>query len=286
MSLENYLKGDRFGEKAYELEKEAMQDPFLQDAIDGYDQEDDRPTNNLKKLKNQLKKKTKRNSRYLQLWGIAIVGVLVIIGLSIFYFLYGNDNKEEPIYVTNTSTELITNTKSEVDTLVNTTDAIVNSDQTEVLTEEKDKAPALQEKRTIPEESQRLLWNQRRERNEELTSSISRDEIQEILSTYVDKQTPAQAVNVNANATPKPASGEAAYSDYIKTNRKPVTSDPGEMRQGKVILMFNVNESGRPVDISVLRSLNQAADKEAIRLLQNGPKWTASDKNAYLEVEF
>ena len=34
MSIEGYIKGERYGKKARRLERKAMSDPFLQDAID------------------------------------------------------------------------------------------------------------------------------------------------------------------------------------------------------------------------------------------------------------
>ena len=37
VGLLSYIKGEREGRKAHDLEREAMQDPFLSDALDGYD---------------------------------------------------------------------------------------------------------------------------------------------------------------------------------------------------------------------------------------------------------
>ena len=37
MNLKQYIRGRRRGKAARDLEKEALNDPFLNDAIDGYD---------------------------------------------------------------------------------------------------------------------------------------------------------------------------------------------------------------------------------------------------------
>ena len=37
MNLKEYIQGKRYGKEANQLEREAMNDPFLQDAIDGFD---------------------------------------------------------------------------------------------------------------------------------------------------------------------------------------------------------------------------------------------------------
>ena len=38
MKLLDYIRGLRKGKEAHRLEKESMQDPFLADAMDGYNQ--------------------------------------------------------------------------------------------------------------------------------------------------------------------------------------------------------------------------------------------------------
>jgi outer membrane biosynthesis protein TonB len=80
--------------------------------------------------------------------------------------------------------------------------------------------------------------------------------------------------------------GIEAYNNYINTNRRAITGNDCESQHGRVILLFKVNSAGRPVDISVLRSVCQAADREAIRLLQSGPDWTVSNLTTRLAVDF
>jgi protein TonB len=43
--------------------------------------------------------------------------------------------------------------------------------------------------------------------------------------------------------------------------------------QGRVICTFVVNKDGSIVDIKVVRSVDAALDKEAIRVIENMPKW-------------
>ena len=49
--------------------------------------------------------------------------------------------------------------------------------------------------------------------------------------------------------------------------------------QGRVILRFVVTETGTIENITVLRSLDPACDKEAIRLLKSMPKWIPGKQN-------
>ena len=147
--------------------------------------------------------------------------------------------------------------------------------------------PAVQQvNRRRYEEEQQYFSYQRQ--NEPYNYTLSDSETQRFLSRRPgDEYTPdVKATNDNIDQTPKPAGGDQAYNDYINRNRNTLANDVGERQHGKVILLFKINENGRPVDISVFRSLNQTADREAVRLLQNGPDWTSGNKSAYLEIDF
>jgi len=292
MSLEDYIKGERYGKSAHELEKEALRDPFLQDAIDGYDLEDGYPANNLKKLNKQIKKITKKRIPFIQLLGI-IICTLIIIGITVFFFIYDNSKEELP-YVNNHENPLTLDSLLELrkQTISGTTPAQVDSNDTiEGITtpDQPENLTMTQEKTAVVQQQDRKLnsvigQNTRARVSDELNSyALSTRDVQEILSTYT---IPEEKPVSNIEQTPKPVIGDNAYNDYIKNNQKTVVADADENQHGKVILIFKVNENGRPVDISVLRSLNQAADREAVRLLQNGPNWTVSNKNSYLEVDF
>ena len=319
MSLEDYIKGERSGEKAHQLEHEAMRDSFLQDAIDGYDlMEDDRLVYHLKKLEKQIKRRTRKKYFYLQTWSI-VAGILLLICLTAIFFIYDSDNKtnlaDRTAFVENhldstalshiidsldgvRSTPTVANPNPILNPIASvpaiqipTISAPNNNIDNEKETEIRNRQPnflevganeklTMQEKRRESEKNQEINWDDQLS-YESNYYTLSNSEIQELFSTYNFNET--QSTN---NVTPKPAIGDKAYSDYIKKNQNLLPNNTNEKQAGKVILLFNVNENGRPVNISILRSLSQAADQEAVRLLQNGPNWTASDKSASLEINF
>ncbi len=85
---------------------------------------------------------------------------------------------------------------------------------------------------------------------------------------------------------PQPVTGENEYKKYLDNNvTKPIDPDC-ENKKGKVILEFNIDSAGRPVNIIVRKSLCDAFDKEAIRLVQNGPDWTYGSGKVNVEVNF
>lgn len=73
---------------------------------------------------------------------------------------------------------------------------------------------------------------------------------------------------------PVPADGWAAYDAYLANNLNiPETFTSKQTGGGEVELSFEVNKLGEPVKIRVEKSLCETCDKEAIRLVKEGPKW-------------
>ncbi|HRG82861.1 MAG TPA: energy transducer TonB, partial [Chitinophagaceae bacterium] len=74
---------------------------------------------------------------------------------------------------------------------------------------------------------------------------------------------------------PEPVDGWVNYDSYLANN----LNLPEEFRQQKntesksVELSFEVDKNGEPVNIRVEKSLCNSCDKEAIRLVKEGPKW-------------
>lgn len=84
---------------------------------------------------------------------------------------------------------------------------------------------------------------------------------------------------------PQPVIGKRKYKNYLKENLvRP--NDGCREAKGEVVLAFFVNEEGTPQNITVVHSLCDSADKEAIRLLKEGPKWTPGNLPARISVQF
>ena len=85
MKLKDYIQGKRHGEEANRLEREAMNDPFLNDAIDGFDSVEGDHLSVIGELEKQITNKTRSRKpfvRYL-ITGIA-ASMVLLIGFSIF----------------------------------------------------------------------------------------------------------------------------------------------------------------------------------------------------------
>lgn len=73
--------------------------------------------------------------------------------------------------------------------------------------------------------------------------------------------------------------GESEMMKFIRENIQYPASAKEYGIQGRVILRFVVTETGTIENITVLRSLDPACDKEAIRLLESMPKWIPGKQN-------
>lgn len=84
----------------------------------------------------------------------------------------------------------------------------------------------------------------------------------------------------------EPVIGMKKYKKYLKKNLIRPTDEDCDKVKGEVVLSFFVNKEGRPYDIKVKESLCESSDKEAIRLIQEGPDWTYGNKKIEIIVKF
>lgn len=111
---------------------------------------------------------------------------------------------------------------------------------------------------------------------------ILQDDRKSLSEVVVSNQKPnAAARSRDANKTlqePEPADGWDNYDTYIANNldvpeelkSKQNGASPGS---SSVQVSFEVDKNGEPTNIKVEKSLCSSCDKEAIRLIKEGPKW-------------
>ena len=76
-----------------------------------------------------------------------------------------------------------------------------------------------------------------------------------------------------------PIMGWGEYQQYINQNIKPQIDNAALPVKGTVVLAFKVNKKGKPISVRIIQSLCKSCDQEAIRLIDNGPKWKKADNN-------
>jgi hypothetical protein len=84
---------------------------------------------------------------------------------------------------------------------------------------------------------------------------------------------------------PEPVDGWTNYDAYLANNLNiPETFKTKQAPGGEVKLSFEVNKNGQPINITVDKSLCESCDKEAIRLVKEGPKWKRKSRKGRTTV--
>jgi TonB family protein len=85
-----------------------------------------------------------------------------------------------------------------------------------------------------------------------------------------------------------PEKGSKYFDDYVAQNLQLPEEELRKNISGEVKLSFDVNASGEAVNIAIVKSLCTECDKEAIRLLQQGPKWVKkkNEKKGTVSIKF
>jgi CarboxypepD_reg-like domain len=85
---------------------------------------------------------------------------------------------------------------------------------------------------------------------------------------------------------PEPADGWPAYDSYLANNVNIPDNLEKQKKSGAdaVEVSFEVNKLGEPVNIKIEKSLCEKCDKEAIRLIREGPKWRRKAKKGRTTV--
>jgi TonB family protein len=83
----------------------------------------------------------------------------------------------------------------------------------------------------------------------------------------------------------EPRDGFAAYQFYLLNNVRIPAEAKNNGIKGSVDLSFLVNDNGRLSDFKIERSLGPAFDKEAIRLIREGPPWVLYNSETGFRVK-
>ena len=109
-----------------------------------------------------------------------------------------------------------------------------------------------------------------------------------LIAMNEDKQTLDEVVVVGTKdkyQTPQPVTCKRKYKKYLEENLiRP--NDKCKDVKGEVILAFFVDKEGNPQNITIVHGLCESADKEAVRLVKEGPKWTFGNLPTRVTVHF
>ena len=379
MKLLDYIRGLRKGKEAHRLEKESMQDPFLADAMDGYNQVEGNHEQRIEKLRMQVSAHSaKKKNTYAITWSIA---ACLVIGFGISsYFLFLKKSMTDEVFIaeesvpaklpetttpatpTNPATPAAPVTPR-ADKKEMSASAVIEPMMEEALeqtAELQEVAATMDTSESVSDKKMRMakvvtppnsniiqgkVTNEKgepiigasvaykgtnigtitnmngefslvkKEGKKQLTAQfIGYDPVEipvdtsqtMLIAMNENKQTLNEVVVVgygtnknkksttvvtakeqaDKDITPQPVIGKRKYQKYLKENLVRPTDEKCAQVKGKVVLTFLVNKEGRPFYIKVKESLCESSDKEAIRLIQEGPDWIYGNKSVEITVKF
>lgn len=104
MKLLQYIKGLRRGKDAHRIELEAMKDPFLSEALEGYDAVDDNHPERIERMREQINNKQHpKQVSWRKTWGIA-AAILLCLSLGSYFFIAYYDHSssgQRPVFSEN-----------------------------------------------------------------------------------------------------------------------------------------------------------------------------------------
>ena len=306
LTIQQYLDGKLDPEMAHQLEKQALDDPFLWDALDGYSVYRD-PAADLSILQRQLHERIvhlQENKKVFDLtWqrlSVAAAAAVMFVSAGILFWMNSQKSPEQLASQSQKPVEVNVIDRDSVEAVIRSKDepVIASLRKKEVVLGSSaipKYQPSPSETKAVisPEVEDAVVVNQETapvaEIQMETMSAASAPATARVAKAarMADGNSSFNEVIVSGYSNP-PKSGWPAYREYLNLNTRKFKAYPALM--GSVLLSFQVNPDGKLTNIKVVRSLSEEYNKEAIRLVRNGSEWTPPvDGKAYegrIEVSF
>lgn len=318
MKLIDYIRSDRRGKEANLLEREAMNDPFLMDAIEGYDTVYGDHYDMLQRLEVWVDDhaRMRKQARRRKLWGGVAAAAVVLVGAGTALYLY---TRFEPMDVP--VAELLKGENDKVYISEYEFRREMPADMAVVAQARTgDTAEAVKEARAAVSPAAERFSDAAGTDMEIVAIQAAGSEMaEEVIRPAAVKEAAARKTDAAGKAVAEEAATEAAalvvadpipvrdvlatrtvssdehadtvyYEDFAKyflENRKPKFDASGNRQKGRVTLEFRVNTAGVPSAIHVISSFSREANREAIEMLVEGPRWEPThDRRIRTVVEY
>jgi TonB family protein len=307
LTIQQYLEGKLDPEVAHQLEKQALDDPFLWEALEGYSTHRD-PAADLSILQRQLHERIvhmQENKKVFDLsWqrlSVAAAAAVMFVSAGILFWMNSHRAPEQLASQSQKPVEVNVIDRDSVEAVISSKEEPViaslekkEADLSRTTVSEYKPANPVEKKAIIsPKAEEAVAANQEIAPVADLQASTIASASapaaarQAKAGRLEDGSASLNEVVVSRYNNP-PKSGWPAYREYLEVSTKKFKTEPP--LSGSVLLFFQVNPDGKLTNIRVVRSLSEAYDKEAVRIVRNGSEWTPpSDGKAYegrIEVAF
>lgn len=271
-SLMQYIQGQRKGKEAHRLEKEAMKDPFLSDALDGYQAVEGSHVESIEAMRRRISRRTRSRRDSITKWSVA-ASLLICLGFGSYFWL----NEE-------------TGLPEQAQSMAVIEEQAIPLEQAPPAVAPKAAAPVASAPAAAPAAAAPVA-----------AAPTAAPVPVEILSIVEDaapiadtatesvaevKIAPRALTRSAILHAPRPVIGEEAFREYLKKELVHPQDSACKDITGTVLIEFHINEQGRPVNLTVKQSLCESADKEALRLIEKGPDWEGDTGAVTVPVVF
>ena len=314
MNLKDYIKGDRRGKEANRLEREAMNDPFLQDALEGFDKVEGNHGEIIENLEKRITyvSHSRRTQRNWLFYGSVAASFLLVIGFS-YYFLFVKDpnnsmliaenkssaaeqpeayfeetgvpeNQHEkrrttPVKTTEKSTELLACAESDFFEYSDMVYAKTDNPAVNSLEEQKIVAITIEEEAVSQMDIQQFGRSDAKTKERQTNSTAAKSK-----PMTSQLATQEMAAKKSVQYEPNPATfGEKEFKEYcLKNADKNVCAEKG----AKVKVTFFIDKAGKPSNIKYDSYSCDEAKKVMENLLNSSPVWTETNRKIKMTVEW
>ena len=84
---------------------------------------------------------------------------------------------------------------------------------------------------------------------------------------------PDELFEIPGDSRLRPKEGQERFAEYLAKHRTPVRNAIGQLLHGKIQLQFEIDDTGKPKNITILKSACKACELQAVELLEKGPSW-------------
>lgn len=237
-SISDYLRSDRKGKEANRLEREALHDAFLYEALEGFSLSEGDPVREMAVLGKKLRYRIKRYPSIGNVWKVA---ALLVLGAGAFWL-------SRPLWQQHYQEE------TKLQKLAALPEKI----------QEKQKGFILAGDSVVTEKPAFC----RKEKQEVETGMAPKPQVAPMMAAFVKDE------RKNAGKGPEPVGGFEKFYQYINDSLRYPQDAREQGLEGDIKLSFVVNKAGRPSHIRVVKWITYSCNHEAIRLLDEGPVWT------------
>ena len=300
LTIQQYLDGKLDPEVAHQLEKQALDDPFLWDALEGYSLYKD-PAADLSILQRQLHERIvhmQENKKVFDLsWlrlSVAAAAAVMFVSAGILFWMNTTRSPEQLASQSQKPVEVNVIDRDSVEAVIKSKDepviASLEKKQTDLsrptISAYKPVSPVEKKAVISPKAEGSVAANQEvapvadMQARTMATASSSAAARQAKVARLEDSNASLNEVVVNGYGA-QPKSGWKAYQEYLALNARKFKKEPA--LNGSVLLSFEIGSTGKVSNIKVVQGLSEAHDKEAIRIVKDGSEWMPTPDGKTIE---